>query len=54
MIDWSQATQIAGIGFATVLAVLVILAVVLWIVGKVFHKIVASDGETGDNKEKEN
>lgn len=50
MIDWAFAGKIGGIGFGMVFAVLVILAVVLWLAGLIFKKIEAGKEETGDDK----
>ncbi|UCC17811.1 MAG: OadG family protein [Dehalococcoidales bacterium] len=50
MIDWAFAGKIGGIGFGMVFAVLVILAVVLWLTGMIFKKIEAGSKDTGDDK----
>jgi Na+-transporting methylmalonyl-CoA/oxaloacetate decarboxylase gamma subunit len=51
MIDWAFAGKIGGVGFGMVFAVLVILAVVLWLVGLVFKKLDAGKEEkAGDEK----
>jgi Na+-transporting methylmalonyl-CoA/oxaloacetate decarboxylase gamma subunit len=50
MIDWAFAGKIGGIGFGMVFAVLVILAVVLWLVGMIFKKTGSGEEKTGDNK----
>lgn len=50
MIDWAFAGKIGGIGFGMVFAVLVILAIVLWLTGLVFKKIDAGKDNTGDDK----
>ena len=50
MVDWAFAGKIGGVGFGMVFAVLVILAVVLWLVGRIFSKIDAGEKETGDRK----
>ena len=49
-IDWGFAGQIGGIGFGMVFAVLVILAVILWLVGLVMRKIDTGEEDTGDSK----
>jgi Na+-transporting methylmalonyl-CoA/oxaloacetate decarboxylase gamma subunit len=51
-IDWGLAGQIGGIGFGLVFAVLVILAVAVWLTGLVLSRIGARKSETGDSKEK--
>jgi len=38
MIDWGAAGALAGKGFGTVFAVLVILAVMTWLIGFVSHR----------------
>jgi Na+-transporting methylmalonyl-CoA/oxaloacetate decarboxylase gamma subunit len=50
MIDWAFAGKIGGIGFGMVFAVLVILAIILWLVGLVFKKIESGNEDTGDDK----
>jgi Na+-transporting methylmalonyl-CoA/oxaloacetate decarboxylase gamma subunit len=50
MIDWAFAGKIGGVGFGMVFAVLVILAVVLWLTGLVFKKIEAGKKDAGDDK----
>jgi len=49
-VDWGQAGQIGGVGFATVFALLIILAVVIWLTGLVLGKISMGKGETDDKK----
>jgi Na+-transporting methylmalonyl-CoA/oxaloacetate decarboxylase gamma subunit len=51
-VDWGLAGQIGGIGFGLVFAVLVILAVAVWLTGLIISKIGARKTETGDSKEK--
>ena len=50
MVDWAFAGKIGGVGFGMVFAVLVILAVILWLVGLVFTKINTGTKETGDKE----
>ncbi len=38
-VDWAQAWRVGGIGFGLVFAVLVILALAMWLTGLVFRKI---------------
>ena len=47
---WSQAGQIGGIGFGIVFAVLIILAVAIWLTGLVISKIGTSKDETTDSQ----
>jgi len=46
-IDWAQAWQIGGIGFGLVFAVLSILALVMWLTGRLLSKIGGSP-DTGE------
>lgn len=50
IVDWGQAWQIGGVGFGLVFAILIILAVVIWLVGLVLNKISVSEGEIKDKK----
>jgi len=50
---WGQALQIGGVGFVTVFALLVLLAIVIWLTGIVLGKIDASKIETSDKKKGE-
>ncbi len=49
-VDWGFAGQVAGIGFGAVFAVLIILAVAIWLVGLVLTKIGSGKGEIGGEK----
>jgi Na+-transporting methylmalonyl-CoA/oxaloacetate decarboxylase gamma subunit len=49
-VDWSFAGQIGGIGFGLVFAVLVILALAIWLTGLILGKISAGKAEAGDQK----
>jgi len=49
-IDWAFAGKIGGIGFGMVFAVLVILAIVVWLVGLIFRRIDTGEEKTGDGK----
>ena len=50
MIDWAFAGKIGGVGFGMVFAVLVILALVLWLTGLIFKRLDKGEEETGDKK----
>lgn len=39
MFDWGFAGEVAGIGFGMVFLILTLLAIILWIVSKVIHRI---------------
>jgi Na+-transporting methylmalonyl-CoA/oxaloacetate decarboxylase gamma subunit len=49
-VDWGFAGQIGGFGFGLVFAVLIILAVTIWVMGLVVSKISIGRGETGDKR----
>ncbi len=49
-VDWSFAGQIGGIGFGLVFAVLIILALAIWLTGLVLGKIGTGKAETSDKK----
>ena len=52
-IPWGQAIQVGGIGFGMVFALLVILAVVIWLTGMIHNKIGVSKSETSEEQEGE-
>jgi len=47
---WGQAIQVGGVGFGMVFALLIILAIVVWLTGLVLGKISPSKSETGEGK----
>ena len=49
-VDWSFAGQIGGIGFGFVFAVLIILALAIWLTGLVLSKIGTGKAEADDKK----
>ncbi len=49
-VDWALAGQIGGVGFGIVFAVLIILAVAIWLTGLVISKIGTAKNETSDSK----
>ncbi|MFC2025101.1 OadG family protein [Chloroflexota bacterium] len=51
VIDWGLAGKIGGLGFGTVFAVLIILAVAIWITALVTRKIGTSKEETTNKQE---
>ena len=51
-VPWGQALQIGGIGFGLVFAVLIILALAIWLTGLAFGKIGTGKAEV-NNKRKE-
>ena len=50
-VDWGEAVRIGGVGFGVVFAVLIILAVAIWLVGLVVSRIGTGEGDTGDSKD---
>jgi len=48
-IDWGEALQIGGIGFLLVFAVLAILALATWLVGRIVDRTGGSGGEAAEN-----
>ena len=49
-VPWGQAVQVGGVGFGMVFALLIILAVVIWLTGLAFGKVSSDKGETGNKK----
>ena len=49
-VDWGFAGQIGGLGFGLVFAVLIILAVAIWLVGFILRKVGTGKSEAGDKK----
>ena len=49
-VPWGQAVQVGGVGFGMVFALLVILAIVIWLPGLVLSKISVGKGETDTKK----
>jgi Na+-transporting methylmalonyl-CoA/oxaloacetate decarboxylase gamma subunit len=50
-VDWGQAWQIGGVGFGVVFAILIILAITIWLVGLVLIRNSAGKSETGEKKD---
>lgn len=50
LVDWGFAAQVGGIGFSLVFAVLIILAVAIWLVGLALGKISPDKGEVDKKK----
>jgi Na+-transporting methylmalonyl-CoA/oxaloacetate decarboxylase gamma subunit len=51
MIDWTEAFKVGGFGFLTVFAVLVILAVAIWIQSIIVYRIIhRKDKQKQDNE----
>ena len=49
-VDWGFAGQIGGVGFGIVFAVLIILAIAIWLTGLIIRRIGTDKEETGENK----
>jgi len=49
-VPWGQALQVGGVGFGMVFALLIILAIVIWLTGLAFGKVSTDEGETDDQK----
>jgi len=45
MIDWGLATRIAGLGFLAVFVVLSALALMLWLVSLLLHRVIGKRGK---------
>ena len=51
VIDWGFAGQVGGMGFGMVFALLIILAIIIWLTGLILNKIAAKKHVT-DEKQK--
>ncbi len=49
-VPWGQALQVGGVGFGLVFAVLIILALAIWLTGLVLSKIGTGKAEASDKK----
>ena len=49
-VPWGQALQLGGVGFGMVCALLIILAVVIWLTGLVVNKISVGKGDADIKK----
>ena len=52
-VDWGFAGQIGGIGFGLVFAVLIILALAIWLTGLILRSVGAAKPEAGEEKKGE-
>lgn len=50
-VNWGFAGQIGGVSFGLVFAILIILALAIWIIGLIINKIGANKAEASDKKE---
>ncbi|MFC1949917.1 OadG family protein [Chloroflexota bacterium] len=49
-VDWGLAGKIGGVGFGLIFAVLIILALAVWLTGLVLRRISTGKDEPGDSK----
>ena len=49
-IDWGFAGQVGGVGFGMVFALLIILAVVIWLTGRLVNNISTDRNKTDNTK----
>ena len=49
-VPWGQALQVGGVGFGLVFAVLIILALAVWLTGLMLGKIGSGKAEAGGKK----
>lgn len=49
-VPWGQAVQVGGVGFGMVFALLIILAIIIWLTGLVLSKISAGKAEADTKK----
>ena len=49
-VPWGEAAQIGGVGFGTVFALLIILAIIIWLTGLVFGKTSTGESKTVSQK----
>ena len=52
-IDWGLAAQISGFGFVLVFAVLIMLALAIWLVGVIVGRVATSKAEGGKKENEE-
>ena len=50
-IPWGQAVQVGGVGFGMVFALLIILAVIVWLTGVVLNKTSIRKSETSETND---
>ena len=50
-VDWGFAWQVGGVGFGVVFALLILLAIIIWLVGLILNKVSAGKAETDVKKE---
>jgi Na+-transporting methylmalonyl-CoA/oxaloacetate decarboxylase gamma subunit len=49
-VDWGFAGQVGGAGFGMVFALLIILAIVIWLTGRLVNKTRSTGEKTDDNQ----
>jgi Na+-transporting methylmalonyl-CoA/oxaloacetate decarboxylase gamma subunit len=50
VVDWGFAGQVGGAGFGMVFALLIILAIVIWLTGLLVKKTRSTEDESDDNQ----
>ena len=49
-VDWGFAGQVGGAGFGMVFALLIILAIVIWVTGRLVNKTGGTEDKSNDNQ----
>ena len=49
-VDWGFAGQVGGVGFGMVFVLLIILAIVIWLTGRLVSKTGSTKDENDDNQ----
>ena len=49
-VDWGFAGQVGGAGFGTVFALLIILAIVIWLMGRLVNRIGSAENKINDKQ----
>jgi len=52
-VDWGFAGQVGGVGFGMVFAILIVLAIVIWLTGRMVTQIGTDKAEGSKQKEEE-
>jgi len=50
VVDWGFAGQVGGVGFGMVFALLIILALVIWLTGRLANRAKSDEKENDDNQ----
>jgi Na+-transporting methylmalonyl-CoA/oxaloacetate decarboxylase gamma subunit len=49
-VDWGFAAQVGGTGFVMVFVLLIILAVIIWLTGRLANKTLSTNNKNDDNQ----